>query len=106
MMQFKSTGYCNIPLKELRKILSLESLYSNAADLKRRVYEHKTKYNPESFTAKYGCNLLVYYQGFHRIEEAIAEEKRIKGGNRKNKLKLIETMNPEWNDLWAEIKEW
>ena len=31
------------------------------------------------------------------------EEKRIKGGNRKNKLKLIETMNPEWNDLWQEI---
>ena len=76
------------------------------ADLKRRVYEHKTKYNPECFTAKYGCNLLVYYHGFHRIEEAIAEEKRIKGGNRKNKLKLIETTNPEWKDLWYEIKEW
>ncbi len=83
------------------------TLYTGvSADLKRRVYEHKTKYNSESFTAKYGCNLLVYYQGFHSIEEAIAEEKRIKGGNRKNKLKLIETMNPEWNDLWEEIKEW
>ncbi len=83
------------------------TLYTGVtADLKRRVYEHKTMHNPVSFTAKYACILLVYYQGFHSIEEAIAEEKRIKGGNRKNKLKLIETMNPEWNDLWEEIKEW
>ena len=80
------------------------TLYTGVtADLKRRVYEHKTNYNPGSFTAKYGCNLSAYYQGFHRIEDAIAEEKRIKGGNRKNKLKLIETMNPEWKDLWEDI---
>ena len=83
------------------------TLYTGVtADLKRRVYEHKTKYIPDSFTAKYGCNLLVYYQGFHRIEEAIAEEKRIKGSKRIHKLKLIETMNPEWNDLWEEIIDW
>lgn len=83
------------------------TLYTGVtADLKRRIYEHKTKYNPESFTAKYACGLLVYYQSFHHIEEAIAEEKRIKGGNRKNKLKLIESMNPEWKDLWDEIDEW
>ena len=82
------------------------TLYTGVtADLKRRVYEHKTKFNKESFTAKYGCNLLVYYIGFHSIDEAIAEEKRIKAGNRKNKLKLIESMNPEWKDLWDEIKE-
>jgi len=49
---------------------------------------------------------LVYYEGFHHIKDAIAEEKRIKGGNRKNKLKLIETINPFWKDLWEEIKEW
>jgi putative endonuclease len=60
----------------------------------------------ESFTAKYGCHILAYYNNFHRIEEAIAEEKRIKGGNRKVKLKLIEDVNPEWIDLWEEIKEW
>ncbi len=76
------------------------------SDLRRRVYEHKTKYNPKSFTAKYGCKVLVYFQCFQRIEEAIAEEKRVKGGNRKNKLKLIERLNPEWNDLWDEVKEW
>lgn len=83
------------------------TLYTGVtADLKRRIDAHKTKYNPESFTAKYACNVLVYYQSFHHIEAAIAEEKRIKGGNRKNKLKLIESMNPEWKDLWDEINEW
>jgi len=83
------------------------TLYTGvSADLKRRVCEHKTNYIPDSFTAKYGCHTLVYYRGFHRIEEAIGEEKRIKAGNRRNKLKLIETLNPEWNDLWEEVKEW
>jgi putative endonuclease len=83
------------------------TLYTGVtSDLKTRVYQHKTHCYPESFTAKYGCNMLVYYRSFHRIEEAIAEEKRIKGGNRKNKLKLIETLNPNWNDLWEEITEW
>ncbi len=82
------------------------TLYTGVtADLQRRVCEHKTKYNPKCFTAKYDCNILVYYQGFHSIEEAIAEEKRIKSGNRKDKLKLIEQMNPEWNDLWDVINE-
>jgi putative endonuclease len=61
---------------------------------------------PKSFTAKYGCCVLVYYNAFNRIEEAIAEEKRIKGGSRSKKLRLIENMNPEWEDLWNEIKDW
>ncbi|MFV0141067.1 MULTISPECIES: GIY-YIG nuclease family protein [unclassified Empedobacter] len=83
------------------------TLYTGVtADLKRRVYEHKTKYNPESFTAKYNCTILVYYKSFHSIEDAITEEKRIKAGNRKNKLKQIETLNPNWIDLWDEINEW
>ena len=83
------------------------TLYTGvSADLRCRIYEHKIKYNPDCFTAKYDCHILVYYRGFHRIEDAIAEEKRIKGGNRKNKLKMIETLNPEWKDLWEEVKEW
>ena len=76
------------------------------ARLKERIYEHKTGINPNCFTAKYGCNMLVYYNAFIRIEDAIAEEKRIKGGSRAKKIKLIETINPEWKDLWNEIKEW
>ena len=76
------------------------------ARLEERVQEHRMCAFPESFTAKYGCNQLVYYQAFSRIEEAIAEEKRIKGGSRAKKLKLIESINPQWKDLWDEIKEW
>ena len=83
------------------------TLYTGVtSNLKKRVYEHKTKYYPQSFTAKYNCTKLVFYQDFQTIEEAIAEEKRIKAGNRKNKLKQIETLNPNWIDLWDEIKEW
>lgn len=83
------------------------TLYTGVtSNLKRHVFEHKTKVNPKSFTAKYNCQFLVYYEGFQHIGDAIAEEKRIKGGNRKNKLKLIETLNPDWNDLWEEVKEW
>ena len=76
------------------------------ARLAERVQEHLTCIYPNSFTAKYGCNRLVYYHAFSRIEDAIAEEKRIKGGSRDSKLKLIESINPQWNDLWNEIKEW
>ena len=76
------------------------------ARLVERVQEHRMCIHPESFTAKYGCNMLVYYNSFSRIEEAIAEEKRIKGGSRSKKLKLIESMNSEWKDLWNEIKDW
>ena len=76
------------------------------AQLIERVQEHRMSIYPKSFTAKYGCNILVYYNAFSCIEEAIAEEKRIKGGSRSKKLKLIENMNPAWNDLWNEIKDW
>ena len=76
------------------------------ARLVERVYEHRTHLNPDSFTAKYNCDMLVYYNSFEYIEDAICEEKRIKGGSRKDKLLLIEKMNPDWNDLWNEIKDW
>ena len=81
------------------------TLYAGVtSDLKRRVWEHKNNFYPDSFTVKYKCYTLVYYRAFSRIEEAISEEKRIKGGNRNAKLKLIEDNNPQWNDLWVEIE--
>ena len=76
------------------------------SDLKKRVYEHKNKLYPKSFTAKYQLNKLVYYEGFHSIEEAIAREKQIKAGSRQKKVKLITSMNKEWRDLYEEILEW
>ena len=76
------------------------------SDLKKRVWEHKNFIFPESFTSKYKLINLVYYEGFHRIEEAIGREKQIKGGSRKQKEDLINATNSDWNDLYVEILEW
>ena len=83
------------------------TLYTGlTSNLRKRVWEHRNNAFSDSFTAKYKCHLLVYYQFFDRIEEAIAEEKRIKGGSRAAKIILIEEMNPQWNDLWVEVEKW
>jgi putative endonuclease len=74
------------------------------SNLPSRVYQHKTNVFPKSFTSKYNCKKLVYYNWFETIIEAIAEEKRIKGGSRKKKEILINNMNPEWNDLYEQVK--
>ena len=66
------------------------------------VYEHKCSIIP-GFTKKYGCKLLVYYEIIESMETAITREKKIKGGSRKNKIKLIETQNPTWLDLYENI---
>jgi putative endonuclease len=76
------------------------------SDLKKRVYEHKNNFHPDSFTAKYQLHKLVYYEGFHRIEDAISREKQIKGGSRKKKLEIINSINPEWKELYEEVSEW
>ena len=67
--------------------------------LATRLWEHKTKQNPTSFTARYNVHKLIYYEGFDSIVEAIAREKFIKGKTRKWKEELIQKMNPEWGDL-------
>ena len=68
-------------------------------DLKRRVYEHKNKL-VEGFTKKYNVIKLVYYEVFEDIENAILREKQIKGGPRKQKVQLVNSMNGEWHDLY------
>lgn len=72
------------------------------SNLYARVYEHKQKKYPNSFTAKYNCKKLVYFKFFPNIEEAIAEEKIIKKWNRAWKIKLISELNPHWLDLFDE----
>ena len=76
------------------------------SNLAARVAQHKEKAYPNSFTAKYNCIKLVYYNWFDTIVEAITEEKRIKGGSRKKKEILINSMNPKWNDLYDLVKFW
>jgi len=68
-------------------------------DLKKRIYEHKNKL-AEGFTKKYNVIKLVYYEVLEDIESAISREKQIKGGSRKNKVQLVNSMNKEWLDLY------
>ncbi len=72
------------------------------SNLIKRIYEHKNEVI-KGFTTQYSCKILVFYTIFERMEDAIVEEKRIKAGSRKKKLVLIESMNPNWNDLYEYI---
>jgi putative endonuclease len=73
------------------------------SDLVKRVWEHKNKL-VEGFTEKYGVDKLVFYEVHTDVENAIRREKQIKKWNRSWKLRLIEGKNPEWKDLFDEIK--
>jgi len=52
------------------------------------------------FTSKYNLKILVYYEEFQYIQEAIAREKQLKNWHRQWKINLIEMENPNWTDLW------
>jgi putative endonuclease len=69
------------------------------SDLKKRIYEHKNKLHPESFTSQYNINKLVYYEYTNNIESALQREKQLKNWTRKWKLDLIESTNPTWKEL-------
>ena len=71
----------------------------------QRINQHRDKYFPKSFSAKYNLDKLVYYEAFQEIGDAIGREKQIKGGSRQKKLDLINSKNPEWKDLYDEIVE-
>ena len=67
-------------------------------NLQRRVYEHKEGLI-SSFTEKYNCKKLFYFETYNDIDEAIAREKQLKGWVRKKKINLIENINSNWSDL-------
>ena len=69
-------------------------------DLVRRVYEHKEKLVP-GFTARYNLTQLAYYEGTSDVTVAIRREKEMKGWLRRKKVALIESVNPDWEDLSA-----
>jgi putative endonuclease len=73
-------------------------------DLARRVYEHRNGLGG-IFTKKYNIRKLVYYEIGNDVHSTIAREKQIKGGSRKRKIELINSLNPEWKDLYEEILE-
>ncbi len=72
------------------------------SDLVKRVYEHKDK-TFGGFSAKYGTDKLGYYEIYDSIEEAIKREKAIKGSSRARKMKLIESVNENWDDLYETL---
>ena len=72
-------------------------------DLIRRVYEHKHHFDPDSFTSRYDVQKLVYFEQTGDVRAALEREKQLKGWRRSKKNALIESMNPEWKDLYPEI---
>ena len=72
------------------------------SDLARRAHAHREALVP-GFTARYGCKLLVWYEPYETMIDAIGREKQIKGGSRRKKLALIEAVNPAWRDLYSDL---
>jgi putative endonuclease len=68
------------------------------SNIERRVYEHKNHLLP-GFTDKYNVDRLLYYEETNNPTSAISREKQIKAWRREKKVKLIDSMNVEWNDL-------
>ena len=68
----------------------------------RRIIQHKEKLM-DGFAKKYNCNKLVYFECGEDIESCILREKQIKAGSRKMKIALIESINPEWKDLYFDL---
>ena len=72
-------------------------------NLTRRVYQHKEHVVESSFTAKYNVCQLLYYEQYTDIRNAIEREKQVKKWNRAWKVRLINKLNPHWNDLFEEL---
>ena len=73
------------------------------SNLKSRLESHRSKKYPNSFTARYNADKLVWFQEFDSIVDARARERQLKAGNRAKKIKLIEEMNPEWKELYETL---
>jgi len=71
-------------------------------NLIRRVYEHRQKLT-KGFSSKYNLTILVYYEIFDDINNALQREKRLKKWNRPWKIELIENNNPQWSNLYKSI---
>jgi len=95
-------GRCSLEMRQYYVYIMTnrsKTLYTGVTnDLMRRVYEHKNKLI-KGFTRKYNIRKLVYYETTDAIQAAIAREKQIKGWLRRKKIALIESVNPQWEDL-------
>ena len=79
-------------------------LYTGVTNnLVRRVWERKEGFG-SVFTSRYRVMKLVYFESFENINLAIVREKQIKGGSRQKKLDLVNSINPDWKDLYEEMQ--
>ncbi len=72
-------------------------------NLKRRIYQHKNKVHPSTFSARYNLDKLVYFENYEIESDAKLREKQLKKWNRDWKVELIEKMNPDWKDLYNDL---
>lgn len=68
-----------------------------------RMWQHKNHIFKGSFTDRYNCDKLVWYEVHEDAESAILREKRIKDWKRAWKVRLIREMNPDWRDLSEDV---
>lgn len=80
------------------------ALHGVTNNLVRRVYEHKMG-QADGFTKKYSVHRLVYFEQYGDIEAAILREKKLKKWQRAWKIRLIEELNPNWDDLYPQIAQ-
>ena len=77
-------------------------LYTGVTNnLERRTFEHILKINKRGFAERYNCNKLVFFEDTPSVSAAIEKEKQIKGMTRYRKIKLIESKNPNWDNLFG-----
>jgi putative endonuclease len=72
------------------------------SNLVQRVYQHKNKLI-KGFSAKYNLDKLVYFELFEDMENAITREKRLKLWKRDWKNRIINEVNPSWQDLYPDL---
>lgn len=72
------------------------------SDLQQRVWQHREGII-EGYSKRYGCKTLVWYSQFDDLQEARRKELQMKEWNRLWKLRVIEEMNPEWDDLFGSL---
>jgi len=95
----KTGGYVYIMTNKPNGTLYIGS----TSDLIGRVFEHKNKANPKSFTARYNLDKLIYFEWYDRLENMVLRERQMKEWKRNWKIKIIETMNPDWHDLYNQL---
>jgi putative endonuclease len=79
------------------------TLYTGVtSNLLRRAWEHREAL-VSGFTTRYECKLLVWFEYYDSMQDAIAREKQIKAGSRKKELTLIDSLNPAWRDLYEDL---